>query len=66
LQAADVPVYETLLKDGFKVISTALGELDQVFVDTKFEFGYVDDGAGGEKLIYMDEVGTPVRACRCA
>ncbi|MFT4929973.1 MAG: phosphoribosylaminoimidazole-succinocarboxamide synthase, partial [Phenylobacterium sp.] len=37
----------------------ALTELDQIFVDTKFEFGYVTDAAGKEKLIYMDEVGTP-------
>ncbi|MDO9475781.1 MAG: phosphoribosylaminoimidazolesuccinocarboxamide synthase, partial [Pseudohongiella sp.] len=27
--------------------------------DTKFEFGYVRDQQGVEKLIYMDEVGTP-------
>ena len=51
--------YETLLKDGFKVISDALEKLDQIFVDTKFEFGYVTDASGQEKLIYMDEVGTP-------
>ena len=30
-----------------------------MFVDTKFEFGYVKDKAGNDKLIYMDEVGTP-------
>ena len=41
------------------MISDALAELDQIFVDTKFEFGYVTDAAGNEKLIYMDEVGTP-------
>merc|ERR1711998_393542 len=41
------------------VISSALAELDQIFVDTKFEFGYVTDKSGKEKLIYMDEVGTP-------
>merc|ERR1711959_168198 len=40
-------------------ISSALAEMDQIFVDTKFEFGYVNDKAGKEKLIYMDEVGTP-------
>jgi len=57
--AADVDQYEKLLKEGFAVISNALAELDQVFVDTKFEFGYVTDAAGNEKLIYMDEVGTP-------
>ena len=55
----DVDRYEVLLKEGFNVISEALAELDQVFVDTKFEFGYVTDAAGNEKLIYMDEVGTP-------
>ncbi|WP_438952571.1 phosphoribosylaminoimidazolesuccinocarboxamide synthase, partial [Porticoccus sp.] len=33
--------------------------IDQIFVDTKFEFGYVKDKTGNEKLIYMDEVGTP-------
>ncbi|UTV26611.1 phosphoribosylaminoimidazolesuccinocarboxamide synthase [Photobacterium atrarenae] len=56
---ADIDRYETLLKDGFKVISNALAKLDQIFVDTKFEFGYVTDAEGKEKLIYMDEVGTP-------
>ena len=58
-QASDIEQYEKLLQEGFGVISTALAELDQVFVDTKFEFGYVNDAAGKEKLIYMDEVGTP-------
>lgn len=55
----DVTLYEKLLNDGFKVISEALAKLDQIFVDTKFEFGYVTDRQGNEKLIYMDEVGTP-------
>ncbi|MBW3164541.1 phosphoribosylaminoimidazolesuccinocarboxamide synthase [Ferrimonas balearica] len=55
----DIDRYELLLKQGFDVISDALAQLDQVFVDTKFEFGYVTDAAGNEKLIYMDEVGTP-------
>ena len=58
-KASDIAQYEKLLKEGFGVISNALAELDQVFVDTKFEFGYVNDAAGNEKLIYMDEVGTP-------
>jgi phosphoribosylaminoimidazole-succinocarboxamide synthase len=56
---ADITQYEKLLKEGFGVISDALAVLDQIFVDTKFEFGYVTDAAGNEKLIYMDEVGTP-------
>jgi phosphoribosylaminoimidazole-succinocarboxamide synthase len=55
----DVALYEKLLRDGFNVISQALAEIDQIFVDTKFEFGYVKDQEGQEKLIYMDEVGTP-------
>ncbi|WP_394210802.1 phosphoribosylaminoimidazolesuccinocarboxamide synthase [Enterovibrio calviensis] len=55
----DIARYETLLKEGFGVISKALEEVGQTFVDTKFEFGYVTDAAGQEKLIYMDEVGTP-------
>ncbi|USD40021.1 phosphoribosylaminoimidazolesuccinocarboxamide synthase [Vibrio sp. SCSIO 43135] len=58
-KADDINVYETLLKEGFGVISEALARVEQTFVDTKFEFGYVTDAAGNEKLIYMDEVGTP-------
>ena len=55
----DIALYEKLLTQGFDLISNALAKLDQVFVDTKFEFGYVKDSAGNDKLIYMDEVGTP-------
>jgi phosphoribosylaminoimidazole-succinocarboxamide synthase len=55
----DIDEYEKLLREGFGVISAELAKLDQVFVDTKFEFGYVTDRQGNEKLIYMDEVGTP-------
>lgn len=55
----DVDRYETLLREGFDLISDRLAALDQIFVDTKFEFGYVTDKSGQEKLIYMDEVGTP-------
>merc|ERR1719261_1900240 len=54
-----INLYEKLLTEGFDVISDALAGMDQIFVDTKFEFGYVQDKAGNEKLIYMDEVGTP-------
>ena len=57
--AEDISRYETLLTEGFNVISAELAELDLIFVDTKFEFGYVTDKSGQEKLIYMDEVGTP-------
>ncbi|EAS64967.1 phosphoribosylaminoimidazolesuccinocarboxamide synthase [Photobacterium angustum] len=55
----DITQYEKLLAEGFNVISDALANIDQIFVDTKFEFGYVTDASGDEKLIYMDEVGTP-------
>jgi len=55
----DIALYEKLLTQGFNVISNALASLDQIFVDTKFEFGYVKDTNGSDKLIYMDEVGTP-------
>ncbi len=55
----DVDLYEKLLTEGFDVISEALAQLGQIFVDTKFEFGYVTDSKGNDKLIYMDEVGTP-------
>ena len=57
--AADVAVSERLLREGFGVISEALQAHGQIFVDTKFEFGYITDAAGARKLIYMDEVGTP-------
>lgn len=56
---SDIDLYEKLLKEGFAVISSALSDLDQIFVDTKFEFGYVNGKDGKEKLIYMDEVGSP-------
>ena len=55
----DITLYEKLLTEGFNVISDELAKIDQIFVDTKFEFGYVKDKAGNDKLIYMDEVGTP-------
>ena len=55
----DIDLYERLLREGFNAISDELAKLNQIFVDTKFEFGYVKDADGKEKLIYMDEVGTP-------
>ena len=55
----DINEYEKLLKEGFDVITEELAKLDQIFVDTKFEFGYVTNDKGEEELIYMDEVGTP-------
>ena len=34
-----VDLYEKLLREGFAVISDELAKLDQIFVDTQFEFG---------------------------
>lgn len=55
----DIELYEGLLKQGFDLIKDSLAQLQQIFVDTKFEFGYVTDKQGDNRLIYMDEVGTP-------
>ena len=55
----DVDNYENLLQEGFKLIGDELAKIEQIFVDTKFEFGYSKDKDGNESLIYIDEVGTP-------
>jgi len=55
----DITLYETLLVEGFRLIEEQLSAIGQIFVDTKFEFGYVFDTNGQKKLVYMDEVGTP-------
>jgi phosphoribosylaminoimidazole-succinocarboxamide synthase len=55
----DITLYEKLLTEGFDLITASLEKVEQIFVDTKFEFGYVNDANGEPKLIYMDEVGTP-------
>jgi phosphoribosylaminoimidazole-succinocarboxamide synthase len=55
----DVGFYETLLIEGFNLISRELEKLGKVFVDTKFEFGYMKDEFGNPEMIYMDEIGTP-------
>jgi len=55
----DIDLYERLLREGFAVIAERLTKIGQLFVDTKFEFGYATSAAGTSELIYMDEVGTP-------
>jgi len=50
--------YETLLKEGFNLISRELDKIGKVFVDTKFEFGYIGEGENAQ-MIYIDEIGTP-------
>lgn len=57
--ADDIAHYEHLLKQGFVCIEEALNGVGQVFVDTKFEFGYSLSADGQREMIYMDEVGTP-------
>lgn len=57
--ASDVDHYAQLLASGFELISRELDSLGQVFIDTKFEFGYATNRDGEDELIYMDEVGTP-------
>lgn len=56
---SDIAHYETLLSQGFALIAESLAAIGQLFVDTKFEFGYVKDATGQDQMIYMDEVGTP-------
>jgi len=55
----DVATYERLLIEGFNLISENMKSKGDIFVDTKFEFGYVKDMNGNAKMIYMDEIGTP-------
>ena len=55
----DVSGYETLLAEGFKMISDQAAKAGQLLVDTKFEFGYIPNASGdGYSMIYIDEVGT--------
>ncbi len=56
--AEDVDRYETLLTEGFNLISRELDKIGKVFVDTKFEFGFIGEGDKTE-MIYIDEIGTP-------
>ena len=56
--AGDVDQYEKLLTQGFQLITGELEKIGKVFVDTKFEFGYIGQGEDS-RLIYIDEIGTP-------
>lgn len=55
----DVNKYETLLSDGFRLIGKELDAINLIFVDTKFEFGYILNNKGQPELSYIDEIGTP-------
>ncbi|MCF7916026.1 MAG: phosphoribosylaminoimidazolesuccinocarboxamide synthase [Spirochaetaceae bacterium] len=54
----DVARYEKLLSEGFKLIFRELDKIGKVFVDTKFEFGFIGEGDDA-RMIYIDEIGTP-------
>ena len=54
----DVATYEKLLSEGFNLISRELDKIGKVFVDTKFEFGFIGEGDKA-RMIYIDEIGTP-------
>ncbi len=59
LNPEDIDWYEMLLSEGFKIISKQCAEMGQIFVDTKFEFGYCHDNRERYYMIFIDEVGTP-------
>ena len=57
----DVDRYETLLAEGFRIVSDRAAAAGQLLADTKFEFGYVANSPGSQtdfSMIYIDEVGT--------
>lgn len=55
----DVDKYETLLVQGCNLADKKLISIGKLFVDTKFEFGYIKMPDGNFAMIYMDEVLTP-------
>ncbi len=55
----DIDQYEALVREGFALIDRQLDSVGKVFVDTKFELGYLPDSSGKPVMVYIDEVGTP-------
>jgi len=55
----DINQLERLAIIAFNFISRKLSETGQIFVDTKFEFGYFITKNRWKELGYIDEVGTP-------
>src|SRR3989344_1574800 len=55
----DVALYETLSAKAFDLISTELKKRGYLFLDTKFEFGYVKRLNGDLEIRFIDEAGTP-------
>ena len=54
-----VDQYEQLSREGFHLIARDLDSIAQIFIDTKFEFGYIRNEDGSVRMIYIDEAGTP-------
>lgn len=50
----DVKKVDELLVKGFDLISGRLKSIGKIFVDTKFELGYING-----RIHYIDEIGTP-------
>jgi phosphoribosylaminoimidazole-succinocarboxamide synthase len=63
----DVDQCRDALARGMERLNEGYSALDEILVDSKFEFGYAADENGAEQLIYMDEIGTPdsSRIWRC-
>ncbi len=57
--SSHVNKYEKLLRQGFDLIARDLDDIGKLFIDIKFEFGYVRNNDGSVRMIYIDEVGTP-------
>ncbi|MBK03491.1 MAG: phosphoribosylaminoimidazolesuccinocarboxamide synthase [Deltaproteobacteria bacterium] len=55
----DLEQSQRMLLEGVQLIGSQLEKVGQIFVDTKFEFGYAKNVHGEDELVYMDEVGTP-------
>ncbi|MFH1358312.1 MAG: phosphoribosylaminoimidazolesuccinocarboxamide synthase [archaeon] len=55
----DVALYEQRLRQGCALADPKLNGVGQIFVDTKFEFGYIRTPQGNWEMIYIDEVLTP-------
>lgn len=55
----DIERYESCLTKAFSVISEGFAKQGLLFVDSKFEFGYIKDKNNKQRLIFIDELGTP-------
>lgn len=55
----DIARYEQQLLAGFELISRESESVGEILVDTKFEFGYVEDTSGKRVMIFIDEAATP-------